>query len=90
MEEALGDEAPAIARAGQEFALTQLTPDALSCYWYGALQRYGELYFNEETAAQQQARVVQEKKEGAQEEDNHKEKEKEYDYEINEEKDGAH
>jgi protein glucosyltransferase len=43
---------PAMAAAGQEFALTQLSPEGLSCYWYGALLKYGELYFTEQTEAQ--------------------------------------
>lgn len=47
---------PAIAAAGQEFVRNNLTPEALSCYWYGALQRYGELYFMEETEAQRKKR----------------------------------
>lgn len=33
-----------IARGGQEFIRRNLTDDALNCYWYGALLRYGELY----------------------------------------------
>ena len=28
----------------------------MSCYWYGALLRYGELYFAEETDAQKRVR----------------------------------
>lgn len=40
-------EAPAIAQAGQKFALEQLSPEALDCYWYGVLIRYSKLYFME-------------------------------------------
>ena len=43
---------PAIAAAGQEFALTQLSEEGLNCYWYGALLRYGRLYLAEQTPAQ--------------------------------------
>lgn len=43
---------PPIARAGQAFVRDQLTPEALSCYWLGALQRYSELYFLPQTPAQ--------------------------------------
>lgn len=50
------DHTPAIAAAGQQWVLDNLTPEALSCYWYGALQRYGELYFMEETEAQKKAK----------------------------------
>ena len=39
--------------------MTQLTPDALSCYWYGALSRYGELYFAEETPAQKKEKELE-------------------------------
>ena len=46
------DRPPTIAQQGQKFVLEQLTPEALSCYWYGALMRYGDLYFSEETVAQ--------------------------------------
>ncbi|KAH7625048.1 hypothetical protein Ndes2526B_g00429 [Nannochloris sp. 'desiccata'] len=46
---------PSIAAAGQQFALTQLSPEGLSCYWYGALLKYGELYFTEQTEAQKRA-----------------------------------
>jgi hypothetical protein len=42
------DEAPAIARAGQDFALHNLTAEALHCYWYGAIVRYAELFFAEQ------------------------------------------
>ena len=43
---------PPIARAGQAFVREQLTPEALSCYWLGALQRYAEIYFLPQTPAQ--------------------------------------
>ena len=43
---------PAIAAAGQAFALNDLSPAGLHCYWYHALVRYAELYFMEQTAAQ--------------------------------------
>lgn len=33
-----------IARGGQEFIRQNLTDDALDCYWYGALLRYGDMY----------------------------------------------
>ncbi|KAL4516541.1 hypothetical protein Ndes2526B_g05132 [Nannochloris sp. 'desiccata'] len=46
---------PSIAAAGQQFALTQLSPEGLSCYWYGVLLKYGELYFTEQTEAQKRA-----------------------------------
>ena len=35
-----------IARAGQDFVMKNLTQDALSCYIYGALQRYGKIYLS--------------------------------------------
>lgn len=35
-----------IARAGQEFVMKNLTSEALSCYWYAALLRYGRLYLS--------------------------------------------
>lgn len=34
-----------IAKAGQDFVVKNLTSDALSCYWYGALLRYADLYY---------------------------------------------
>ena len=52
---------PAMAKAAKEFAMTQLTPEALSCYWYGALQRYAEMYFTEQTPAQKEAKEEQRK-----------------------------
>ena len=45
-------ELPPIARGGQQFVREQLTPEALHCYWLGALQRYAELYFLPKTPAQ--------------------------------------
>jgi hypothetical protein len=45
-------ELPPIARGGQQFVREQLTPEALHCYWLGALQRYAELYFMPKTPAQ--------------------------------------
>jgi protein glucosyltransferase len=56
---------PEIAAAGQKFVLTQLTPEALSCYWYGALLRYGEMYFTEETEAQKEKKRVEEEEKHA-------------------------
>lgn len=47
VEKAISDELmPAIAAAGKAFAMEQLSTDALSCYWYQALLRYGQLYFS--------------------------------------------
>lgn len=43
---------PPIARQGQTFVREQLTPEALSCYWLGALQRYAGIYFLPKTPAQ--------------------------------------
>lgn len=34
-----------VAKGGQNFVQYNLTEDALSCYWYGALQKYGTMYF---------------------------------------------
>jgi Glycosyl transferase family 90 len=51
---------PSIAKAGQEFALTQLSPEGLSCYWYGALLQYGELYFTVQTEAQKKKAIEEE------------------------------
>jgi hypothetical protein len=49
-----GNEGPTrVAAAGQRWAMENLTPEALSCYWYGALQRYGELYFGEGQGARE-------------------------------------
>ena len=45
-------ELPPIARGGQQFVREQLTPEALHCYWLGALQQYAELYFLPSTPAQ--------------------------------------
>jgi hypothetical protein len=45
-------DAPTMAAAGQEFILSNLGPEGLSCYWYGALLRYADLYFMPETPAQ--------------------------------------
>jgi hypothetical protein len=50
------DALPAMAAAGKAFALHDLSPEALSCYWYEALLQYSELYFLEETKAQRAAR----------------------------------
>ena len=33
-----------IAKGGQDFIRRNLTDEALNCYWYGALLRYGDLY----------------------------------------------
>jgi len=35
-----------IAKAGQDFVMKNLTEDALSCYIYGALQRYAKIYLS--------------------------------------------
>lgn len=35
-----------VALQGQEFVKNNLTEEALSCYWYGVLLRYGELYLS--------------------------------------------
>jgi hypothetical protein len=48
-------ELPPIARGGQQFVREQLTPEALHCYWLGALQRYAELYFLPKTPTQEAA-----------------------------------
>ena len=40
--------ARAIAAQGQRFVLEQLTPGALSCYWYLALVHYARLYFGDD------------------------------------------
>lgn len=37
---------PAVAAAGKSFALEQLSSEALSCYWFQALVRYGQIYFS--------------------------------------------
>ncbi|EFJ41384.1 hypothetical protein VOLCADRAFT_98596 [Volvox carteri f. nagariensis] len=39
------DTPPPIAMAARDFALTQLTDGALSCYWYKALLAYAGLYY---------------------------------------------
>ncbi|KAG2500359.1 hypothetical protein HYH03_001933 [Edaphochlamys debaryana] len=39
------EEPPSMARAAHHFALTQLTQEALSCYWYRAILAYSKLFF---------------------------------------------
>ena len=58
-------DAPTMAAAGQEFVLSNLGPEGLSCYWYGALLRYADLYFMPETAAQRAAKQERTKKPAA-------------------------
>ncbi len=36
---------PQVARAAQQFAREQLTPEALSCYWLKALTLYSKIYY---------------------------------------------
>lgn len=56
---------PAMAAAAQRFALHDLSPQALSCYWYEALVRYADLYFMERPAGEEERASEEERKESA-------------------------
>ena len=42
-----GLDMPAMAAAAQAFVQKELSMEALRCYWYCALAKYGELYYAE-------------------------------------------
>lgn len=49
-----GDEEPLVARNAHDWVTTNLSPDALNCYWYRVLLAYIKLY-----AAQDPANIPQ-------------------------------
>ncbi|KAL6774600.1 hypothetical protein ACKKBG_A25610 [Auxenochlorella protothecoides x Auxenochlorella symbiontica] len=53
-----GTKVPEIAANGQAWALHNLSEEGLSCYWYAAIKRYAEIYFDPRGEEAEKAEVA--------------------------------